>query len=63
LRNTSSPFCSSYFGDGRGVSWTVFPGWPWIVILLISTSQVARITAMSHPHLWNSSSVFARQAL
>jgi hypothetical protein len=27
---------------------TVFPGWPWTLILQISASQVARITGMSH---------------
>jgi hypothetical protein len=46
LSPMSSPFCSVYFGDG--VSWTVCMGWPWTMILLISASQVARITCMSH---------------
>jgi hypothetical protein len=46
LSYTSSPLCSSYFGDG--VTQTTCPGWPQTEILLISTSQVARITGMSH---------------
>jgi hypothetical protein len=46
LSHTSSPFCHSYFGDG-GVSWTICPGWPWTVILLLSASQVARITDLA----------------
>jgi hypothetical protein len=51
LSHTSSPFCSSYFGNG-GVSWTICPGWPRTVTLLISASQVAKIVGMSlcHPH-------------
>jgi hypothetical protein len=39
-------FCSGYFGDR--VSQTVCSVWPWTMILLISASQVARITGMSH---------------
>jgi hypothetical protein len=31
-----------------GVLWTICLGWPPNVILLISASQVARITSMSH---------------
>jgi hypothetical protein len=46
LSHTSSPFCSGSFGDG--VSWTIYPGWPWTLILPISASQVARITGVSH---------------
>jgi hypothetical protein len=46
LNHTSSPFCSGYFGDG--VLWTICPGWPPTIILLISAFQVARITGMSH---------------
>jgi hypothetical protein len=38
--------CCSYFGDG--VSRTICPGWSWIMIFLISASQVARITDLSH---------------
>jgi hypothetical protein len=38
-----------YFWDR--VSWTICPGWLWNMILLISPSQVTRITAMSHQHL------------
>jgi hypothetical protein len=33
------------------ISWTFSPGWPQISILLISASQVARITGVSHWHL------------
>jgi hypothetical protein len=32
------------------VLWTLFLGWLWIAILLISASQVARITGVSHWH-------------
>jgi hypothetical protein len=47
--NIYSPFCSGYFGDGRGgVSWTLCLGWPKTMILLILASQVARITDLSH---------------
>jgi hypothetical protein len=49
LTSASRPFCSGYFGDG--VSRTICWGWPLTVILLISTSQVASITSMSHWHL------------
>jgi hypothetical protein len=38
-----------YFGDG--FSQTICPGWPGTSILPISSSQVARITGMSHQHL------------
>jgi hypothetical protein len=31
-----------------GISWTICPGWPWTMILLISASQVVRITSVSH---------------
>jgi hypothetical protein len=31
-----------------GVSWTIGLGWPWTTILLISASQVAVITGVSH---------------
>jgi hypothetical protein len=34
--------------------WTICPGWPWTMILLISVSQVTRTTAMSHRRLANS---------
>jgi hypothetical protein len=34
-----------------GVSWIIGPGWPWTTIFPILTSQVARITDMSHQHL------------
>jgi hypothetical protein len=46
LSHTCSPFYSGYFGDG--VSLTVCLDWPWALILLISASQVARITDRSH---------------
>jgi hypothetical protein len=49
LSHTSSPFCSGYFGDG--VSHTICLGWPRTLILFISSSQVARITGVSHQHL------------
>jgi hypothetical protein len=49
LGHTSSPFCSGYFGDR--VSQTVCLGWPQTMILLISASQVAKITGVSHWHL------------
>jgi hypothetical protein len=35
---SSSPFCSGYFG--HGVSRTIFPGWPQISVLPISASQL-----------------------
>jgi hypothetical protein len=41
------PPCPAFIG-WDGFSETFCPGWPWIVILLISTSQVTRITGMSH---------------
>jgi hypothetical protein len=46
LSYTSSPFCFGYFGDR--VSRTVCPVWPQTSILLISVSQIARITGVSH---------------
>jgi hypothetical protein len=33
-----------------GVLQTICLGWPWTKILLISASQVAKITGMSHWH-------------
>jgi hypothetical protein len=50
LSHTSSPICSGYFGDE--VSWSICLGWPRAMILLISASQVARITDMSY-HAWH----------
>jgi hypothetical protein len=47
--HTSSLFCSGYFEDE--VSQTICLCWPWNTILPISTSQVARITGVSHQHL------------
>jgi hypothetical protein len=43
-----------------GISWTSCPGWPWTVILLISASQVARITDFSpfFPHKLHNLSVY-----
>jgi hypothetical protein len=49
LSHTSSPFVSGYFGDG--VSKSICLGWPKTAILLISASQVARITGVSHWYL------------
>jgi hypothetical protein len=46
LSHRSSPFCSGYFEDG--ILGTVCLGWPRTWTLLISVSQVARITGMSH---------------
>jgi hypothetical protein len=40
-----------------GFSWTICPGWPWIVILPISASEVAEMTGMSHQHLAQVSSL------
>jgi hypothetical protein len=34
----------------REVSQTTCSGWPWTIILLISSSRVARIVGMSHQH-------------
>jgi hypothetical protein len=45
LIHNSSPFYPGYFGDG--VLQTIYPGWPGTEILLVSASQVARITGMS----------------
>jgi hypothetical protein len=45
LSHTSSPFCSGYLGDE--IPRTICLGWPGTVIL-ISASQVARITDVSH---------------
>jgi hypothetical protein len=41
-------FYSGYFGNG--VLRTIFPGWLSTAVLLISASQVARITGVSHQH-------------
>jgi hypothetical protein len=49
LSHTSNPFCSGYFGGE--VLQTICSGWSQTKILLISVSQVARITGMSHWHL------------
>jgi hypothetical protein len=49
LNHTSSSFCSDYVGDG--VLHIIFPDCPQTVILLISTSQVARITIAQLLHL------------
>jgi hypothetical protein len=43
--HTSSTFCCDCFGDG--VLWTTCLDWSWIVILLISASQLARIIGLS----------------
>jgi hypothetical protein len=34
---------------GRGISQTIFPGWPQTATLPISPSPVARITSHQHP--------------
>jgi hypothetical protein len=39
-------FCSGYFEDG--VLWTFCLSWPWTTVLLISASQAARISGVSH---------------
>jgi hypothetical protein len=46
--HTSSPFCSGYFGNG--ILGTICLSCPWTVSLLISASQLGRITGMSHRH-------------
>jgi hypothetical protein len=47
LRHSTSPvFGVGYFQDRA--SWTICPGWLRNAILLISASQVARITGVSH---------------
>jgi hypothetical protein len=51
LNYISSPFFLWLFWRWGVVSWTVCPDWwPQIVILLISASQVARITGVRHQH-------------
>jgi hypothetical protein len=49
LNHDFRPFCSGYFGDG--ILRTVCLGWPQTAILLISNSQIARITGVSLWHL------------
>jgi hypothetical protein len=44
------PLCPAI--DWRRVSWRFCLGWPWSVILPISTSQEARIAGLSH-HIWS----------
>jgi hypothetical protein len=41
-------FCEGFFKIGSHR--TIYPGWFWTMILLISTSWVARITGVSHRH-------------
>jgi hypothetical protein len=48
LSHTSSDSCSGYFGGG--VLRIICPGWPRTTVLLISASQVARTTGVSHWH-------------
>jgi hypothetical protein len=57
---TSCAFLNSWNGKsvplhsvtGRnGDSWTICPGWPWTLILLISSSQVYRIPGFSY-YIW-----------
>jgi hypothetical protein len=45
LSHSVSPFCVGYFQDR--VSWTISWDWPQTKILLILSSQVARITGLS----------------
>jgi hypothetical protein len=47
-RPSALPFCSGYFGDG--VSQNMFMGWHQNMILLFSSSQVDKITGVSHWH-------------
>jgi hypothetical protein len=48
LEDTSSLFCSGYFGDGGlGASWTICLDWLQSMILPTSVSQVARIIGSS----------------
>jgi hypothetical protein len=48
LSHTSSPFHAGYFGNR--ISLIFYPGEPRTMIFLISTSQEARITHVSHQH-------------
>jgi hypothetical protein len=48
LSHVSSPFCSCCFGGW--VSRTICLGWPHTTIFPLSTSQVGRITGVSHWH-------------
>jgi hypothetical protein len=48
LRNTSSPFCFSYFRDR--ISWNISLGWPGTMILLVSASLIAMILGVCHKH-------------
>jgi hypothetical protein len=43
--STPSPFCDDFFWDR--VSWTIYPGWLWTSILLMSASWEARITGVN----------------
>jgi hypothetical protein len=47
LSHSTNPLLWRVFFWGRG-SWTIFLGWLWTVILLISASWVAGITGLSH---------------
>jgi hypothetical protein len=47
LSHSTSPFYVNAFFQDR-FSWTICSGWLWTVILLISTSWVARIIVVSH---------------
>jgi hypothetical protein len=50
LSNSASPFYDGLFYQGSSYKLLAW-GWLWTVILLISTSWVARITGMSHQRL------------
>jgi hypothetical protein len=49
LSHTSSSFCCGHFGGG--VLQTICPWCSWTMIILISASQVSRITGVSHSGL------------
>jgi hypothetical protein len=48
LSHSTSPILWWVFSRRVRVSRTIYPGWPWTTILLISASWVARITGVSH---------------
>jgi hypothetical protein len=50
LETLHQPFFAKGFFQDK-ISWTIFSGWLWTMILLISASWVARITGVSHWHL------------
>jgi hypothetical protein len=60
LIHTSSPICYHYFGDG--ILWTICLVWPLTTSLLISASQVPRITGMRHQPLAKKKNQFYRES-